>query len=169
MIRDVIGAFNGAALQAAPTDIKFDCGAGMSRDFYVWVASGFTEAARRADGIINPVPTTPGAKRLEFTGALIAAVALPQLDKSLKNPAMMTVKISPDILRSTSLDPRAASGRRSNRGSSMISDFKSTGWKRRANRSPVSRLYGGKPGSRSGHSGLPARGRMNLQAGSSRP
>jgi hypothetical protein len=110
MIRDVIGAFNGAALQAAPTDISVDCGAGMSRDFYVWVASGFTEAARRADGIINPVPTTPGAKRLEFTGALIAAVALPQLDKSLKNPAMMTVKISPDILRSTSLDPSSRVG-----------------------------------------------------------
>ncbi|MGD0359832.1 MAG: hypothetical protein ABSC93_03130 [Bryobacteraceae bacterium] len=110
MIRDIIGAFNGAAPEAAPTDISVDCGAGMSRDFYMWVASGFTEAAARASGAIEPVPATPGARRLEFTSALIAALALPPLDKSVKNPAMMTVKISPDILRSTSPDTSSRAG-----------------------------------------------------------
>lgn len=110
MIRDVIGAFDGAARQAAPADISIDCGAGMSRDFYAWVGGGFTQAAVRAQGVMQPVSATPGARRFEFTQALIAAVALPKLDKSLKNPAVMTVKFSPDTLRSTSFDPGSRVG-----------------------------------------------------------
>jgi hypothetical protein len=110
MIRSAMGAVNSTALKAAPKDISVDCGAGMSRDFYAWVAGAFTQAAIRRNGGMDPIPATPGASRLEFSDALIAAVALPELDKSVKNPAVMAVKISPERIRYISSNTQSPVG-----------------------------------------------------------
>lgn len=110
-------------------DMTLDCGPGMSREFYEWVATAFSRTIYRKDGAVYgsgsatgglgypagagarrlayTSPSAAGARRLEFARALVAEVVLPGLDKSAKERASMTVKLSPE---DTVLTQSAASG-----------------------------------------------------------
>jgi len=79
-------------------DLVMSCGAGMSRDFYEWVSSGFSYTPPRRNGAVNPLPSSTGQRR-EFFNAVIAEVVLPALDKSLRMPAAMTVTVSQEADR----------------------------------------------------------------------
>lgn len=78
-------------------DMTLRCGAGMSRELYQWLAAVFLRSHQRRNGAVYKAASfgagSGGARRLEFHDALVTEVSLPALDKSLKMPASMTVKL----------------------------------------------------------------------------
>ena len=81
-------------------DIALDCGTGMSRTFYDWVGSAFGGTTMRKTGAIIALDAKSKPKgRLDFNNALVASLSLPELDRSAKEGASMTVTISPEWTR----------------------------------------------------------------------
>ena len=92
-------------------DMVLSCGTGMSRGFYEWLGATFGGSASRKNGAVvaldqRQAPTA----RLEFMHALVSSLILPKLDKSANEAAFMTVKISPEVTRSTGAEASAKPG-----------------------------------------------------------
>ncbi|HVP62174.1 MAG TPA: phage tail protein [Myxococcaceae bacterium] len=82
-------------------DITINCGAGMSKAFYQWIQDTLTLKATRKNGaVIESDYNARELTRLEFSNALISEVDLPALDATSRATAKMTVKFSPEFIRS---------------------------------------------------------------------
>lgn len=78
-------------------DIVLDCGTGMSRAFYDWVGSTFSgKLMRKTGAVIELNPKSKRKGRLDFTSALVKSLVLPELNRSAKDDAFMTVTVSPE-------------------------------------------------------------------------
>ncbi len=84
-------------------DVSFKCGTGMSREFYNWIdtAIKFTSNVdgRKNGAIVHFDYDYNELSRLTFHEALVTEFAMPALDASSKDPAMMTVKFKPEWTR----------------------------------------------------------------------
>ena len=81
-------------------DITLVFGTGMSKALYQWIKDSFDAKPTRKNGAI--IATDYDHKeisRLEFSNALITEVGLPALDAGSKDAAKMTIKISPEVVR----------------------------------------------------------------------
>jgi hypothetical protein len=77
-------------------EITLTCGVTMSSQFYNWIKGTFSGSPVAMDGAIIAAGTDQREiGRLSFFGALISEVTLPALDASSKDPARLTVKITP--------------------------------------------------------------------------
>jgi phage tail-like protein len=86
--------------QVKTEDMTVTCGAGMAQAFYDWIGDSFGGSTKRKSGAIvalnsNAKPTS----RMEFQNALIRSVEFPQCDAGSKDPAYITVSISPEMTR----------------------------------------------------------------------
>ena len=92
-------------------DLVLSCGPGMSNAFYSWVADACNNMARgtrRMDGaILTCDAQNKVLSRLEWNGGSISAIGFPPLDVESKNPAALTVKVSPRFTRTLSGDGTA--------------------------------------------------------------
>jgi len=78
-------------------DIAITCGIGMSAAFYDWVTATFQCGFARKNGAIVAADFNYKERaRRSFTSALISEVRMPALDAADKDPAYMTVKITPE-------------------------------------------------------------------------
>lgn len=83
-------------------DLVLNGGAGMSKDFYTWVAeaSNMTGGAQRKDGALLSCDFDGKVmSRLEWTMGLIKAISFPAFDAASKDPAFLTIKITPEQTR----------------------------------------------------------------------
>lgn len=86
-------------------DIQLTCGTGMSRAFYDWIGNSFSGSPlRRSGAVVFLDSKNAPAARLEFHNALINSVGFPRLSAGSKENAYLTISISPEVTRSTSVD-----------------------------------------------------------------
>ena len=89
-------------------DIRLETGAGMDKSFYSWIALALQgQPARRNGAILTADFNGNVISRLEFQHALITEVGFPALDAGSKEPAHLSIVLTPDH---TSLN-RKASGK----------------------------------------------------------
>ena len=82
-------------------DITIQAGMSMPDAFYQWIADSWSFGAQRKDGAIVAADFNGNAvKELAFSSALIEEVGIPALDGSSKDPAYLTLKLSPQSTRS---------------------------------------------------------------------
>ena len=100
LISERLGADQLQRKHASPVkfeDITFTFGTGMSKHLYQWIADSFKLSYSRRDGaIVSADFNLKEIGRLDFHQALISEIGLPALDASSKEPARMTLKISPE-------------------------------------------------------------------------
>jgi SAM-dependent methyltransferase len=79
-------------------DITIDCGTGMSKAFYAWIADTLNRTYTHKDGaVVGFDQTLREMSRLDFHHALISEIGFPALDASSKEAAApLTVKIAPE-------------------------------------------------------------------------
>lgn len=78
-------------------DITVSCGTGMSKGFYDWIKASFDHNYARKNGaIITADYNYKEHTRLNFFNALITEIGFPALDAASKDPAKMTIKITPE-------------------------------------------------------------------------
>jgi hypothetical protein len=83
-------------------DIKMEISFGMARPVYDWIESSWKADYARKDGSIIAADYNLNAKsEREFFHALVTETVIPACDGSSKEPAYITVKMSPDIMRTT--------------------------------------------------------------------
>ncbi len=81
-------------------ELGVKCGAGMSSEFYQWLAETCANKHTRKGGaIIAGDFNYKEMTRVAFKGALITEVGLPALDAASKEAAKMTIKFSPEYSR----------------------------------------------------------------------
>jgi hypothetical protein len=79
------------------SDIEIECGAGMTRDVYTWIANMLARKAPRKSGAV--VSFDYGGterQRLAFSNGLITEVGFPALDSASKDAAHIKLKITPE-------------------------------------------------------------------------
>jgi hypothetical protein len=81
-------------------DIELKVGLGMTDALYDWIATSWEQKYMRKDGAVA-ICDLEGKERSrrKFVGALISEVTVPKLDAAAKEPAYLTVKLSPEIVR----------------------------------------------------------------------
>lgn len=77
-------------------DITINCGTGMSKGFYAWLAGTLDRNFPRMSGAIVGGDYYSEHERINFYNALISEITFPALDAGSKDAAKMTVKISPE-------------------------------------------------------------------------
>jgi T4-like virus tail tube protein gp19 len=78
-------------------DITINCGTGMSRELYDWIGGTLTGRPIRKTGTIDTLDTeNRPISRLQFTRALVTEVELPAVDAASREPATLTVTITPE-------------------------------------------------------------------------
>ena len=77
-------------------DITINCGTGMSKGFYAWLAGTLDRNFPRMNGAIVGGDYNSEHERMNFYKALISEITFPALDAGSKDAAKMTVKISPE-------------------------------------------------------------------------
>lgn len=81
-------------------DITIKVGANMPKAFYQWMQETMAGQSSRKNGaIIAADYNYRETERLTFTNALITEISFPTLDASSKDPAYITIKISPETTR----------------------------------------------------------------------
>ena len=81
-------------------DLSVKCGAGMSSEFYQWLADTCANKHTRKSGAIVAADFNyREMTRLTFKDALITEVGLPALDAASKDTAKMTIKFAPEYTR----------------------------------------------------------------------
>lgn len=82
-------------------DITLSCGTGMSSAFYNWIGTSFGSSGARKNGAIVHLDHAgkPDA-RIEFGDAIVTALVLPELNSGGSHDAVMSVSISPEIVKS---------------------------------------------------------------------
>jgi phage tail-like protein len=93
-------------------DFTLQVGFSMSKPIYDWIAESWRMNYQRKNGsvIVMDYTLTPKSER-QFMQALITETTIPAMDGSSKEPAYMTVKFSPEIIRNV-----AASGNKAEYG-----------------------------------------------------
>jgi T4-like virus tail tube protein gp19 len=82
------------------SDIEVVCGTGMSKSFYQWLTDTLDRKYSRKDGaVISADYDLKEQSRLLFSNALIKEIGFPALDAASKDPAKLTVKLSPEYTR----------------------------------------------------------------------
>jgi hypothetical protein len=90
-------------------DIELQVGFGMKNDLYDWIAASWSRQYLRKDGaIVVSDFAGKGLSRLEFVQALVTEVTVPKLDGASKEPAYLTVKLSPELVRAKKGDGTVA-------------------------------------------------------------
>lgn len=83
-------------------DITVQVGANMQKAFYQWMQETMAGQSSRKNGaIIAADYDYRETERLTFTNALITEIGFPALDAASKEPAYITIKISPETTRRT--------------------------------------------------------------------
>ena len=78
-------------------EIVVHCGTGMSKAFYDWLKSATQKQSLRKSGAIVACDYNETERsRIEFTNATISEIGFPALDGASKDPAMITIKFSPE-------------------------------------------------------------------------
>ncbi len=81
-------------------DLQIQAGAGMSAGFWEWIEASLTLKHTRKDGAVVAADYNDmEVSRLEFFHALITEIGFPALDGSSKDPAPITVKIHPELIK----------------------------------------------------------------------
>jgi hypothetical protein len=81
-------------------DITIEVGMGMAKGFYEWIRAAFDIAHISKNGEIHACEFDGNSRTIrEFRDAHISEVTIPALDGSSKEPAYMTVKLSPEEIR----------------------------------------------------------------------
>jgi len=92
------------------TDLSMSLGAGMSKDLYDWIAATLQRKYARKDGSIVTADYKGTARsRQDFFQGLISEIGFPACDASSKDPAYITLKISPEYTRAASTNGKNAS------------------------------------------------------------
>jgi hypothetical protein len=79
------------------SDIAIECGAGMGKEVYSWIADMLNRKATSKSGAIFALDYAYTARwRLAFSNALLTEVAFPALDGASKDPAHLAVKMTPE-------------------------------------------------------------------------
>ncbi len=93
-------------------DIALEVGVGMSARFYDWIKESLQPGKlSRKDGTIYVCDYDYHPRgSLAFTHALISEVSFPALDAASKNAAKLTVKLAPELIRSSRTPPKAIDG-----------------------------------------------------------
>jgi len=81
-------------------DIELQVGFGMKKELYDWIAASWEQPYLRKNGAVV-VADFAGKEqsRREFFEALVTAVTVPKLDGAAKDPAYLTVKLAPELVR----------------------------------------------------------------------
>ncbi len=89
-------------------DIKIECGAGMSPEFWDWIEASLSPRAQRQSGSVVTVdPSLKTSQRLDFVNAALNELVFPALDASSKAPATFHISLSPEAVRDTKGGPAA--------------------------------------------------------------
>jgi phage tail-like protein len=89
-------------------DIEVQVGFGLKNELYGWIAASWEQKYARKDGAVVVADATGKAlSRLEFFQALVTEVTVPKLDGASKDPAFLTVKLSPELVRTKKGDGKA--------------------------------------------------------------
>ena len=92
-------------------DITVQVGAAMSPPFWKWVSSSLKRNPQRRNGALVAYDFDFNERaRRSFFGALIAEVGFPALDAASKSAAMLTVKITPELIKYEKGDGHKFSG-----------------------------------------------------------
>jgi hypothetical protein len=79
------------------TDIVLQCGPGMSRTFFDWLALTTSRKHQPRDGaVLGSDLDGKERSRLAFTQALVTSIAFPALDAASKDAAKLTVSLAPE-------------------------------------------------------------------------
>jgi phage tail-like protein len=90
-------------------DIELQVGFGMKNELYDWIAASWDRQYVRKDGAVVVADFAgKAASRLEFAHALVTEVTVPKLDGAAKDPAYLTVKLSPELVRVKKGDGKVA-------------------------------------------------------------
>jgi hypothetical protein len=83
-------------------DIIITAGTGMSSSFYQWMKDSFEGKYSRKNGAIIAVDSQyREVSRIAFTNGLLKEITFPELNAAAKDPANITVTISPEWTRRT--------------------------------------------------------------------
>jgi hypothetical protein len=87
-------------------NILIGCGTGMSTSFYEWIATMMTAGFSRKSGVLDTVAhSNQIVSRLGFSNALVTSLASPALDVTSKDPAELTVTITPEATERQAAPP----------------------------------------------------------------
>jgi hypothetical protein len=82
------------------SDLVLEVGAGMEPAVYDWIAKAWDQKNERVSGAVVLADYNFNVMaRREFQDALITETSLPALDASSKEPAFLTVKLAPELVR----------------------------------------------------------------------
>lgn len=88
-------------------DISLEVGTGMSARFYDWIKASLSGTAGGKDGAIYVCDYSYQPRgSLAFTRALVSEVSFPALDAASKDAAKLTVKLSPEMIRTSRTPPK---------------------------------------------------------------
>jgi phage tail-like protein len=103
VITEKVGDDNIARKHIGPPkyeDIELQVGFGLKNELYDWIAASWDQTYQRKDGAVVVTDLAgKGVLRLEFAHALVTEVTVPKLDGAAKDPAFLTVKVSPELVR----------------------------------------------------------------------
>jgi phage tail-like protein len=92
-------------------EIVLEAGTGMSKEFYKWIEDSFGVKSTPKEGaIIAADYDFKEQRRMTFSHALVTEFALPALDAASKDAAKMTLKIKPEITRTSKGSGKPAAG-----------------------------------------------------------
>src|SRR5262245_5412345 len=105
-VTDVVDEKNSPDNRDKRTDIYLQCGTGMKKAFYDWINDAIAGKHPKKDGtIVTATDTYTATARLAFSAALLSEIGFPALDASSKDPAQMTVRLSPRATHAVPLPP----------------------------------------------------------------
>lgn len=106
-------------------DITLTCGTGMSQTFYEWIGSAFGGRPQPKDGAVSSCDFNFNEiARKEWSRGLITEVGLPALDASSRNAVWMTIKITPESVRSKKGGGRISPGKQPKQKEWLPSNFR---------------------------------------------
>jgi phage tail-like protein len=80
-------------------DFAIQCGFGMDKTFFDWIAAAWKGTNERKDGAIVAADFNGNVKsKREFSDALLSETTIPALDGASKDAAFFTVKFSPETV-----------------------------------------------------------------------
>lgn len=95
------GSIQGKHLQGLKyEDIVLTCGTEMSKGFYDWIKAAFEGKRAPKNGAIVTVDNTGRVtSRMEWSNGSISEIGFPACDAASKDPANLTIKITPSLTR----------------------------------------------------------------------
>ena len=85
-------------------DFTAEIGLGLADEMYAWIAKSWTSTVERKNGSFIVVDNKLRSQsRRDFSDALISETTIPRMDAASKEPAWLTLKITPEAIRSKKL------------------------------------------------------------------